>query len=309
MRCMLKSKARRGGSRGRAILRSAFVLLLILGAAGAQEPGAIAPRVPVEHYGPPACPGVSARSGAFRDRSAEARAEQAAGVDDPHMLPAVEPVENFEIVRYRLHDYADCVGPAGAQAGCYWADLDAQFRRAEEALAAQVAHRHGGEKLAVVMDIDETSLSGYCEMRREDFGYLGSSFNAWVVSAEAAVAIPGGLRLFEEAKRAGVAVFFITGRPGVPESARPGPYPDQTAATARNLEAAGYHGWAGLRLRLRNGTENGMTTIAYKSAERAKIVAAGYRIVLSVGDQWSDLLGEPKAEVSVKLPNPFYFLP
>jgi hypothetical protein len=30
---------------------------------------------------------------------------------------------------------------------------------------------------------------------------------------------------------------------------------------------------------------------------------------MSVGDQWSDLLGDPQAEVNVKLPNPFYFLP
>ena len=52
-----------------------------------------------------------------------------------------------------------------------------------------------------------------------------------------------------------------------------------------------------------------METIAYKSSERAKIVAAGYKLVMSVGDQWSDLLGEPQAEVSVKLPNPFYFIP
>ena len=52
-----------------------------------------------------------------------------------------------------------------------------------------------------------------------------------------------------------------------------------------------------------------MHTIDYKSEERRRIVYQGYRIVLSVGDQWSDLLGEPKAEVSIKLPNPFYFLP
>jgi predicted secreted acid phosphatase len=47
----------------------------------------------------------------------------------------------------------------------------------------------------------------------------------------------------------------------------------------------------------------------YKSGERAKIVAAGYRIILNVGDQMSDLNGNPQAELSVKLPNPFYYLP
>jgi hypothetical protein len=38
-------------------------------------------------------------------------------------------------------------------------------------------------------------------------------------------------------------------------------------------------------------------------------VAAGYRLILNIGDQYSDLFGEPQAEASVKLPNPFYYLP
>lgn len=298
-----RSKAGKKSGRGRAIQRSAFVLLLLFGVASAQAPQSAAPRVPTDHFGPPVCPGVSAHTGAYRDMAADARAEQAEGADDPHAVLSAEPMENFGITRDRLQDYADCVGAGG----CYWADLDAQYGRAEEALTLQMAHRRASEKLALVMDIDETSLSGYCEMRREDFGYLNDMFNTWVISPEASVAIPGGLRLFHLARQNGIAVFFITGRPGVPDYAANPNAADQTAATARNLEAAGYHGWTGLLLR--NGIENGMATIAYKSSERGKIVAQGYRIILSVGDQWSDLAGEPKAEVSVKLPNPFYFLP
>ena len=37
-------------------------------------------------------------------------------------------------------------------------------------------------------------------------------------------------------------------------------------------------------------------------------MAAGYRIVLNVGDQWSDLRGKPEAEYSVKYPDPYYFI-
>jgi predicted secreted acid phosphatase len=237
-----------------------------------------------------------------------ARAEQELGAQNTQALLSDEPLENFGIARYKLADYADCVGSNG----CYWADLDAQYKRAETVLAERVAAEQGtaarvgaGEKLALVMDIDETTLSSYCEMKREDFGYVGPMFNGWIVSPEASVAIPGALRLFNEAQAAGVAVFFITGRPGIQPATST--QADQTSATARNLEAAGFHGWAGLMLR--NGAENGLTTIAYKSEERQKIVGKGYRIVLSVGDQWSDLLGDPQAGVSVKLPNPFYFLP
>ena len=259
------------------------------------------PTVPTDHYGPPVCPGMHAQPHRATVESARAEQEQGAVLDGA--LLAAEPMENFELQRYRLAEYADCVGTGG----CYWADLDAQYRRAEQALGAKLGQRKPIDKLAIVMDIDETTLSSYCEMRREDFGYIGSLFKAWVVSPDAAVAIPGAVRLFNEAKAAGVAVFFITGRPGTPEPSAATKAADQTAATAHNLEAAGFHGWTGLQLR--NGLENGMTTIAYKSGERERIVARGYKVVLNVGDQWSDLLGAPQAEFSVKLPNPFYFLP
>ena len=211
---------------------------------------------------------------------------------DPTMVVAAEPMENFGVARYRLEDYADCVGTGG----CYWADLDAQAKRAEAELSRVIATRKTGEKLALVLDIDETALTNYCEMKREDYGFISVPFNEWAVSSEADMAIPGTLRLFNEARAAGLEVFFITGRPG-----------EQKAATARNLEAAGYKGWKGLALR--EGLEKTLATVAYKSEERRKIVDKGYRIVMSVGDQWSDLNGEPRAEISVKLPNPFYYLP
>ena len=265
-----------------------------------------APVVPINRYGPPVCPGVKVP--VYRDSVAAAKAEQELGAGLDHALLAAEPIENFEIQRYRLVEYGDCLGTGG----CYWADLDAQFRRAELALDAEIQRskaegRHG--KLAVVMDVDETSLSSYCEMKREDFGYLPTLANAWVVTPEAAVAIPGAIRLFHRAKAAGVAVFFLTGRPGVSNTDKTVPaHPeDQTAGTERNLQSAGFHGWTGLVLR--NAEEIGLPTIEYKSRERQKIATSGYTILLSVGDQWSDLLGTPQAEVSVKLPNPFYFLP
>ncbi len=118
----------------------------------------------------------------------------------------------------------------------------------------------------------------------------------WALTPEAAVAIPGTVRLSNHARAAGVAVFFLTGRSH-----------ELTDATARNLRLAGFKDWQGLILRSED--ERNMPTIQYKSTERAKIVANGYTLLLSVGDQWSDLLGTPKAESSVKLPNPFYYLP
>jgi hypothetical protein len=281
-------------SRAREWVVAISAAVLLAGVSVAQ-----APVVPTDHYGPPSCPGVTVST--HRKSVTAGKAEQELGAATPSVLLAAEPMENLDFARDRIADYADCVG----KEGCYWADLDAQFKRAEAALAMQVAGAKAGEKLAVVMDIDETSLSSYCEEQSEDYGYVGAMWNEWVVSPQAAVAIPGAVRLFNEAKAAKVAVFFITGRPGVQVVGSS--QTDQTNATASNLEAAGFHGWTDLRLR--DGAENGMSTTDYKSAERRKIVFQGYRIVLNVGDQWSDLLGPTRAVVSVKLPNPFYFLP
>jgi acid phosphatase len=245
--------------------------------------------------GPPVCPMPAATPqmvGQGHPSQDEIRSVAAANVADPSVLVSAEPVPNFGVVRYRVADYADCVG----KDGCYWADLDAQTKRAAAALDLALKTKKPGEKLALVLDIDETSLSGFCELRREDYGFLLAAFNAWVVSPDAALPIPGTLRLFNNARAAGVDVFFITGR-----------WEELTDATARNLEAAGFKGWKGLALR--KGPQKKMSTVEYKSEERKKIVDAGYRIVMSMGDQWSDLNGDPKAEVSVKLPNPFYYLP
>lgn len=218
-------------------------------------------------------------------------------------LSIKEPIPNLGLEKYRAAEYADCTGANG----CYWQDLDAQYRRAEDALADAVKHAKPGEKLALVMDIDETALSSYCEMKRDDFGYIPGLNDAWMMGPDAALAIPGALRLFKEASSMGVAVFFITGRPGVPDYSSAVHADDETQATARNLKAAGFEGYTGLRLR--DGAENLMPTIEYKSGERQRISDQGYRIVMSVGDQWSDLEGVPQADVSVKLPNPFYFIP
>lgn len=214
-----------------------------------------------------------------------------AGRKKEGFLSLKEP-ENAGIMHYGLVQYALCKD----ESFCYWRDLQIQLDRASVELKRLVATRKPDEKLAMVLDIDETSLSSYCELNREGFGYVGSVYNGYLTSLDASVPIPGTVELFNEARAAGVDVFFITGRAH-----------DQTETTARNLHIAGYDNWAGLTLR--DDHERNMDTTYYKSQARKKIVDQHYRIILNVGDQWSDLNGKPAAEVSVKLPNPFYFLP
>jgi phosphoglycolate phosphatase-like HAD superfamily hydrolase len=119
-------------------------------------------------------------------------------------------------------------------------------------------------------------------------------FDDWVNPASAQ-AIPGTLNIYNEAKKLGVTVFFLTGRPE-----------DERDATVRNLKDQGFDSWQ--ELIMREPGQSGSTATVYKSAARREIVKRGYRIVLNVGDQWSDLQGKPEAEYSVKYPNPYYFI-
>ncbi len=263
---------------------SKSILLLALASFAAQTSSA--------QTTPPTCP-TPPRT-ATRPTTEALAATASAASADPTILTAAEP-PNFAIARYRLADYYDCTGTSG----CYWADLDAQTRRAESELDRLYAVHHTAnskDKLAIVLDIDETSLSSYCEEKNEDFGYIPSMFETWIVSPAASIPIPGTLRLFNHARTLGIEVFFLTGRAHT-----------QYDSTARNLTTAGYKGWKGLILR--DESELHTPTTEYKAAERAKITAQGYKIILNMGDQWSDLNGAPKAEISVKLPNPFYYLP
>jgi acid phosphatase len=206
-----------------------------------------------------------------------------------------ERIENLDKFKDELKQYHECT----CKCGCYAKDMDLQADRAVTFLRRRVGHdgAQGAEreKLALVLDIDETTLSNYVEMVKAGFAYDSKAFGAWVETASAP-AIPGTLRIYKEARQLGVHVFFLTGRAEA-----------QRAATERNLRTQGFDGWQELILRAPG--QGGSTALEYKSAARARIVEQGYKIVLNVGDQWSDLRGNPEAEYSVKYPDPYYFLP
>lgn len=199
---------------------------------------------------------------------------------------------SLDAVKRQLSAYVD--------SGRYAADIAAVVEQARADLERRV--RHGG-KLAIVLDIDETSLSNLPSIRANDYGFIVSGpctlpqgpcgFGAWIQMARAE-AIKPVLALTRVAREHGVAVFFITGRP---ERAR--------APTERNLRAAGYD-WTAVILKPDALTVKSAADV--KTPERKKIVDRGYTIVVNIGDQMSDLDGG-FAERTYKLPNPFYFVP
>jgi acid phosphatase len=223
--------------------------------------------------------------------TAPAQQPRTAPLASSEAIPNLGPLlSHVNALKAELREYHACT----CKCGCYARDLDLQADRAISFLRARAAHRRNNERLALVLDIDETTLSNWSEMESANFEYSSRDFNAWIESAQSP-AIPGTLRLYIEALHLGVEVFFLTGRP---ES--------QRAATEANLHLRGFTHWQ--QLIMRSPEEQGTTAIAFKSAQRAKILATGYKIILNVGDQWSDLRGTPQAEYSVKYPDPYYFI-
>jgi predicted secreted acid phosphatase len=157
-------------------------------------------------------------------------------------------------------------------------------------------------KPAIVLDIDETSLSNWPEMRVNSWARIVNGpcdlekgpcgHRAWQAMAKAKAIAPT-LALAQHARQLNVAVFFVTGRP---ERLR--------ESTERNLREQGYE-WNGLSLEPEGATFK--SAVDFKAPERAKIAAQGYTIILNLGDQQSDLTGG-YAERTFKLPNPVYFV-
>lgn len=126
-----------------------------------------------------------------------------------------------------------------------------------------------GEKLAIVLDIDNTSLETY--------------FDWWFPPA---VAPTRDLARYADDR--GVDVFFVTARP---DFIHP--------ATLYNLEHEGYP-VAGLYGRSIPDLFDEVS--AYKTAQRAAIEKRGYTIVANIGNNTTDLVGG-HAERTFKLPD------
>ena len=213
---------------------------------------------------------------------------------DKHTLDRTQPL-NIGQLKLQLLDYKYCGGYEQE-----FAERIAEAKAYIQLRAKQVS------KPALVLDIDETSLSNWLQMAQDDFGYINQGActlkphepcgaTAWQLEHTAPVLKPT-LDLFNTARKLDVTVFFVTGR-----SDRP----DLRTATANNLKAVGYDGYADLIMR---PEDSGGPVRIFKTAARKTIAAQGFTIIANVGDQQSDLDGG-YAEQPFKLPNPFYFIP
>jgi predicted secreted acid phosphatase len=179
--------------------------------------------------------------------------------------------------------------------GQYEKEINIVATEAVQYLESRLKHPNfNGKKPAIVLDIDETALSNYKDMVTLDFGGTEDEILQYE-NHGADPAIQPILHIYRFAKTHNIAVFFITGR-----------FEEQRKASEANLKAVGYESWDGLVLR--SGEHRHEPAAVYKTAVRKHIEEQGYDILLTIGDQYSDLRGG-YADKAFKLPNPFYLIP
>lgn len=180
------------------------------------------------------------------------------------------------------------------ETGAYFKDIQKQLNEARGYLDRQLQLK-SVNRLAVVLDIDETCLSNFRAMERLAFTNNTSAISAIFMQANADPILPV-LEFYKYALSKNVAVFFISARPDTPEF---------KIATAQNLKNAGFTAWDELILKPLD--KDNMSTQDFKIASRKQITSQGFDIILNIGDQSADLEGG-YAQARVKLPNPFYEL-
>ncbi|MFD3761441.1 HAD family acid phosphatase [Streptomyces sp. NPDC058622] len=160
----------------------------------------------------------------------------------------------------------------GIDYGTWQRDVAAVIDAVRPAIEQRIAASPAGEKPAIVLDVDNSSLE-------TDFHWF------WTFPTPA---ISKVRELTRYASERGVAVFFVTARPGIVQS-----------LTEYNLKAVGYP-VSGLYVRDLPDLFDEVS--AYKTGKRAEIERRGYTIIANIGNKQSDLVGG-HAERTVKLPD------
>lgn len=168
-----------------------------------------------------------------------------------------------------------------------------QVATAGEFFLRQARAAYPTDSLALVLDIDDTALSNTVILDEDGFCFNDARMIAYW-RGEGPPPLSPVRDLFDLARSLDIAVFFVSGR-------RTG----MRATAEDNLANAGYEGYEALILRpiFFFGT-----TAEFKTDARQGIIDDGYRIVLNLGDQISDIAGGA-ADQALLLANPFYFVP
>lgn len=139
---------------------------------------------------------------------------------------------------------------------------------AEQWLRRRMAHRRAGERLAVVMGVDDVMVQTH-------FGGLDAL-------------VPRSVRFVRAAHALGYAVFYVTGR-----SAASGLGRVEATLRRAHVPATAFYGSAG----------DGADLESAKAEARASIEQRGYTLAMSVAASEASFDGSPRAEQEIRLPD------
>lgn len=172
----------------------------------------------------------------------------------------------------------------------YKKEFDTAIKSAKKYVEDYLKENKGERNLAIVSDIDETLLDNRpCLKDLKEWNW--DQFHKWIAQAEAPT-LPTA-EFLAWARKNGIAIFFVTGRT---EKNR--------AATIKNLVFRNV-AYDGLYLRAPGDKRKAGEM---KTEYRKQIEDLGFKIVLNIGDQVSDLSGGHSQECT-KLPNKMYYVP
>jgi len=175
--------------------------------------------------------------------------------------------------------------------GEYNQDVAKKAEQAKKFLQSKLAVKNNSKKLAIVFDIDDTLVSSF-DLNKEN-GFSDSHAAIQIVLATVhKEPIQPMLDLYNFAKQNGVTIFLVSNRQ---ENLR--------KKTTDLLVKNGYTEWKGLFLQPTDSSAE--NKINFKQNIRKFIDNSNYDIVLNIGDQSTDLIGE-YADKTIKLPNPCY---
>lgn len=227
-------------------------------------------------------------------------------------------IPNLDQVKERIEAY---YGDIETEDGEHYASPDSNYAKQVRGIAAGAkgdleralktakkdAQQGGGDKPAIVLDVDDTTLLTYNFERQVGYDFDEKKQDEYLRTTDMDPVF-GMRKLVNWAHDEGITVFFLTGRKE-----------HQRDWSVRNLENVGYKAPVDKKhffLKdeenpppyLDCGADGECSTVEYKSGTRQHIESRGYTILGNFGDQHSDLKGG-HAEKSYKLPNPMYYLP
>ena len=186
---------------------------------------------------------------------------------------------NLRVAKDRVKDYYE--------SGKYDEEMDSIFSDAKD----QIKNIKIKNNSTVIFDVDDTALSNYEISKKLDFGYDYKIVQDWVMSAKLP-AIKQTKDFFDFLKSKNIKRIFLTSRNY-----------DEYDATYKNLVDQGYTGFDTLIVRSKSDKDLGSQK--FKTKERENLNKAGYEIIATVGDQWTDLNGGFSG-IKIKVPNYLY---